>query len=244
MTAIFTVPCWLVRYFTPVIFTSCNSSPSVSINHFLNAFLVLNSPEFQLGLFWYRWENLAVFSFLLSYFCGHISSKSLYFLPRFVVSSHTWGEHEDSSPKGCWGAGCIPPAIKIRGKHYTRIVPNGQKCVQVLYFISFLITHCYEYVKTPNTRHQVEHAQLARLVELGVLALGEVEAPDDFLRHNNRLCERSHNGWELNSATVRHEGVSQVQKHSIQHTQRHRILFLTVTINLGRRVWKMTVLLK
>lgn len=86
-------------------------------------------------------------------------------------------------------------------------------------FIFKKITHCYEYVKAPNTRHQVEHAQLTRFVELGVLALGEVEAPDDFLRHNNRLCERSHNGWDLNSATVRREGVSQEQKHGMQHTK-------------------------
>lgn len=37
-------------------------------------------------------------------------------------------------------------------------------------------------VKAPNAGHQVEDAQLARLVELGVLALGKVETPIDFLR--------------------------------------------------------------
>lgn len=85
----------------------------------------------------------------------------------------------------------------------------------------------------------MEHAQLTRLVKLGVLALGEVEAPDDFLWHNNRLCERGHNGRELNSATVRREGVSQEQKHSIQHTQRHATLFLVAeTINLKKSLEK------
>lgn len=37
-------------------------------------------------------------------------------------------------------------------------------------------------VKAPNAGHQVEDAQLTRLIELGVLALGEVETPIDFLR--------------------------------------------------------------
>lgn len=179
-------------------------------------------------------ESCCIFLFIIVFLWPYYLKK-LIFLPKFVVSSHTWGEHEDSSPKGCWGAGCIPPAMKIRGKHYTTIVPNVHNVCRFFTFGFFKITHCYEYVKTPNTRHQVEHAQLTRLVELGVLALGEVEAPDDFLWHNNRLCERSHNGWELNSASVRHEGVSQEQKHSIQHAQRHRILFLvTETINLKK----------
>lgn len=78
------------------------------------------------------------------------------------------------------------------------------------FYFFLIITHRYEYVKTPNTRHQVEHTQLTRLIELGVLALGEVEAPDDFLQHNNRSCERSHNGYHYISASVTHEGVSQI----------------------------------
>lgn len=109
------------------------------------------------------------------------------FWSAFVVEKPTEGEHGDSSPKGCWDVGCIPPVIKIQGK---KIHDNYAECTEMCVdCFCFLITHRYEYVQTPNTRHQVEHTQLTRFIELGVLALGEVEAPDDFLQHN-RSCKR------------------------------------------------------
>lgn len=92
------------------------------------------------------------------------------------------------------------------GENDMIIVLNVLKCVWIL----VLITHRYEDVKTPNTRHQVEHTQLTRLIELGVLALGEVEAPDDFLQHNNRSCERLL-FQPCHCHTHTHEGVSQTQ---------------------------------
>lgn len=46
------------------------------------------------------------------------SSKTL---SHFMIhSSHTWGVHGDSSPKGCWDAGDIPPARgDTRNSHNT-----------------------------------------------------------------------------------------------------------------------------
>lgn len=85
-------------------------------------------------------ESCCIFLFIII-FLWLYCLKKLIFLPKFVVSSRTWGEHEDSSPKGCWGAGCIPPAIKIRGKHYTRIVPNRQKCRFFTVFLFVFFNH-------------------------------------------------------------------------------------------------------
>lgn len=47
---------------------------------------------------------------------------------------------------------------------------------------TFTVAYRQKNVKAPNAGHQVEDAQLARLIELGVLALGKVETPIDFLR--------------------------------------------------------------
>lgn len=73
------------------------------------------------------------------------------------------------------------------------------------------VTYCNEDVKTPHTRNKVKHTQLARLIKLCVLALGEVETSVYFLQHDNttghvNAAGFSNNGWHSDSCQCHARG--------------------------------------
>lgn len=57
-----------------------------------------------------------------------------------------------------------------------------QSTLSTFYCAKSNLTHCYQDVKAPHTRHQVKHTQLTRLIKFGVLALGEMKTPVHFLQ--------------------------------------------------------------
>lgn len=70
-----------------------------------------------------------------------------------------------------------------------KIFSNGKLSAGIIQTYNKDATYCHKNVKTPDAGHQVEHAQLTGLVELGVLALGEVETPVHPLQGNERSRE-------------------------------------------------------
>lgn len=74
-----------------------------------------------------------------------------------------------------------------------KIFSNGKLSVGIIQTYNKDATYCHKNVKTPDAGHQVKHAQLTGLVELGVLALGEVETPVHLLQGNpNATRSREH----------------------------------------------------
>lgn len=65
-----------------------------------------------------------------------------------------------------------------------KIFSNRKMLVGIIQTYNKDATYCHKNVKTPDAGHQVEHAQLTGLIELGVLALGEVETPVHLLQGN------------------------------------------------------------
>lgn len=71
------------------------------------------------------------------------------------------------------------------------------------------VAYCQKNVKAPNAGHQVEDAELARLIELGVLALGEVETPIDFLRGGRNTTRSRERETLLSRAAVGGSGTGE-----------------------------------
>lgn len=88
-------------------------------------------------------ESCSIFLFIIIFLWPYCLKK-LIFSSKFVVGSHTWGEHEDSSPKGCWGAGCILPTIKKKtsGENITRMYRNVCKFFTFIFLNHSLLWVC------------------------------------------------------------------------------------------------------
>lgn len=83
--------------------------------------------------------------------------------------------------------------IKLFIHNMQEIFVNGKLLVGMIQTHNKDATYCHKNVKTPDAGHQVKHAQLTGLVELGVLALGEVETPVHLLQGNpNATRPREH----------------------------------------------------
>lgn len=111
-------------------------------------------------------------------------------------------------------------SIKNMFAYAKNILLDAVQCVVVV------VAYCNKDVKTPHTGDQMKHAQLARLIELCVLALGEVEAPVHFLQCDQTTDHVSaagigHSGCHLSASRTRK---CRRRSHNWDK-ERHRILF-------------------